>query len=128
MGMPTAVSDFLQSIGKVADPFSGLRAGDELIPLVHPFWSADEIAHGRTMKRDWDVPGHLIPFYGDWHELLCISEATGEIVLLDDERTFVFVWKSATDFLSCLTTDAGEQPLRTGGGSGVIEDQSWLNF
>jgi hypothetical protein len=128
MGLPAGISKFLASVEKVADPFSGLRVGDALIPLHHPFWSVDEIVAGRTIKEDWDVPEDLVPFYGDWHELLCISDATGEIVLLDDERRFILVWKSTTDFLNCLTTDGDEQPPAKEGGSGVIYDQSWLDF
>ena len=62
MEMPAFVTDFLGSVEKVADSFTSLRVGNALVPLCHPFWTADQIAQGLTIKRDWDLPENLIPF------------------------------------------------------------------
>ena len=45
----------------------------------------------------------LIPFYGDWHDLFCLKESTGEIVALNDEREVLCKWASIKDFKSCLS-------------------------
>ena len=127
MAIPGSVERFLGSVHEVANAFSGLRTGDDLVPLYHHFWSPDEIARGRVIKGDWDVPADLIPFYGDWHTLLCISVTTGEVFLINDERTTIFAWNSSEDFLSCLTTDlAMDKPSSTP--DGIIEDESWIDF
>ena len=127
MTLGVHVERFLQTIEEAARGFSGLRVGDDLVPLVHPFWNPDEIAKGRAIKIDWGVPSELVPFYGDWHNLLCISVATGEVVFLDDDRTTLFAWKTRGDFLSCLTTHP-EMGSASSAPSGVIEDESWLDF
>ena len=129
MTIPSFVSEFLESVKKVAAVSSSLRAGDTLIPLYHPFWSRDEIIKGLTIKKEWDVPDDLIPFYGDWHDVLCVSAVTGEIVLLDDERMSISIWKNGDDFLNCLSTDTiNDEGSSTREGSGIVEDQSWLDI
>ena len=129
MEIEARVEQFLQTVHEAASPFSGLKLGDDLVPLYHPFWTPDEIASGRAIKADWDVPDEMVPFYGDWHDLLCISVATGEVVLMDDGRATIFAWKSSDDFLSCLATHPEmeiESPASTF--NGIIEDKSWLDF
>ena len=73
------------------------------------------------------MPSDLIPFYGNWHTLICISHLTGEIRLLDDCRDTLHSWQSAADFLNCLTAipeEEGTIPTK----SGVIESKVWLDF
>ena len=127
MASKSSVEQFLSLVATTAESFSGLRAGDTIIPLVHPFWSPDEIAQSFDIKEEWDVSDDLIPFYGDWHELLCISVATGKIVMLNDERSLVFARESGDGFLGCLTSHPDME-----GGPGTSEDlgvvSGWLNF
>jgi hypothetical protein len=124
------VRPFLDSVKNAAGDFSGLRAGDEIIPLVHPFWSPKEISNALQIKNEWEVSDDLIPFYGDWHDLLCISVSTGKIVMLDDERVQLFVWESGDDFLGCLRQhpEMEKEISRTDKASGVVESESWLDF
>ena len=68
-----------------------------------PFWSWQEIQKGLEQRKEWEVDESLIPFYGDWHDLFCINENTGEIVALNDEREVLCAWASVKDFLSCLS-------------------------
>ena len=127
MALSASVEHFLRSVHEIANAFSGLRTGDDLVPLYHHFWSPDEIARGRDIKGDWDVPADLVPFYGDWHTLLCVSDQTGQIFLLNDERATIFEWETSEDFLSCLTTDP-EIEKSSSTLDGIIEDESWLEF
>jgi hypothetical protein len=127
--LPSSIEPFLGSVRKAAEGFSGIRTGDTLTPLHHPFWYREEIAQGLEIKGEWDVPDELIPFYGDWHTLLCISVATGEVLLLDDARATVFLWESGDDFLSSLTQDPSADDVSSVSKiSGIIESKSWLDF
>ncbi|GMU39101.1 MAG: hypothetical protein AMXMBFR22_32920 [Phycisphaerae bacterium] len=81
-----------------------MRVGGEMETLVHSFWTYDEIVRGKTVCDDWDVPEGLIPFYGDWHTLLCLDAATGAVVYLDDDRNELARWTTTTRFLSSLKT------------------------
>ena len=68
-----------------------------------PFWTWEEIQKGLELRQEWEVEESLIPFYGDWHDLFCLNENTGEIVVLNDERAVLCTWASVKDFLSCLS-------------------------
>jgi hypothetical protein len=127
MTIPGSVERFLESVREVADAFSGLRTNDSVTPLYHHFWSPNEIARGRAIKGEWDVPEDWIPFYGDWHTLLCISITRGEIFLIDDARTTIFAWNGSDDFLSCLTT-APKMEESSSTRDGIVEDKSWLDL
>jgi hypothetical protein len=93
----------LKSAQISAHNFSSVRAGQDLIELVHRFWPYQEIVDGLNIKEEWGVEADLIPFYRDWHTLICISGTSGKVFLLDDDRTTSFVWRSSEDFLSDLT-------------------------
>ncbi|HEX8644745.1 MAG TPA: hypothetical protein VF702_12620 [Allosphingosinicella sp.] len=121
MAIETPVEQFLSRVEAAAGNRSGLRAGDTIIPLVHAFWSSEEVAKSLKIKGEWDVPGDLIPFYGDWHDLLCISPRAGKVLMLDDARSLVFAWESGDDFLACLTRHPDmEEGLVTNEDSGVV--------
>lgn len=125
----SSVRPFLDAVERVAGCFSGLKIDDEIIPLVHPFWSFKEILHGVTVRSDWDLADDLIPFYGDWHDLLCVSAYTGKIVMLDDERVQLLVWESGDDFLACLTQHPEMEEISADiKASGVVHSQSWLDL
>lgn len=75
----------------------------ELEALTMPFWSWEEIQAGLDLRKEWEVSTLLIPFYGDWHDLLCLNGNTGEIVALNDDREVLCTWSSINEFLSCLS-------------------------
>ncbi|MES2043752.1 MAG: SMI1/KNR4 family protein [Pseudomonadota bacterium] len=101
--IPSSIKDFLESSQITARDFQSVRAGQNLIELVHRFWPYQEIVDGLKIKEEWGVEADLIPFYGDWHTLICISSTSGKVSLLDDDRTTSFVWGTSEDFLSDLT-------------------------
>jgi len=129
MAIPASVATLLRNAEAFSDKTVSVQAGDRRIPLPHRFWSVDEVDRSPCIKSEWEIPADLIPFYGDWHDVLCLSASTEKIVLLDDQRTTVAVWQSVDDFLKCLTTDESmsgspnDQALK-----GVIDDESWLDF
>lgn len=127
MTIAGSVERFLRSVHQVANAFSGLRTDDDVTPLYHHFWSPDEIAKGRVIKGEWDVPEDWTPFYGDWHTLLCISVTTGAVFLIGDDRNTIFAWKGSDDFLSCLTI-APEMEESSSTPDGIIESESWLDL
>lgn len=96
-------SEFLKSVGDLNEKYASVFINCELEPLVMPFWSWQEIQKGLSMRRDWEVADNLIPFYGDWHDLFCLNEDTGEVIALDDNREVVCRWSSIDDFMSCLS-------------------------
>ena len=101
-----------------------MRAGDVVHALPHFFWSEAEIARALAMRKDWDIPESLVPFYGDWHSLLCLDPISGEVKLLDDRRLVTCEWKSSAVFAESLLR-AAESPSDT---SGIVEGESWLDI
>jgi hypothetical protein len=121
------VEVFLRSIAEVARDHEGVLAGETIIPLVHPFWSFDQIIKAREIQAEWDVPADLIGFYGNWHSLICLSQSTREVLFLDDDRNTVHQWSSMAAFQNCLRTVAEHQGSAPGD-LGVIEDGTWFDL
>ena len=96
-------SKFLKEVDSWNKKYASIFVNCELEPLVMPFWSWQEIQDGLSLRQDWEVDGSLIPFYGDWHELLCLNGITGEIILLNDDREEICKWASIEDFIRCLS-------------------------
>lgn len=96
-------SKFLKEVEKLNNKYASIFVNCELEPLAMPFWSWQEIQNGLNNRQDWEVDVSLIPFYGDWHELICLNGITGEIVLLNDDREEICKWNSTDDFLRCLS-------------------------
>ncbi len=94
---------FLKEVESVNKKYASIYFNCELEPLAMPFWSWEEIRKGLELRQEWEVDVSLIPFYGDWHDLFCLNENTGEIVALNDEREVLCTWTSVKDFLSCLS-------------------------
>ena len=94
---------FLKEVEILNHKYASIYFNVELEPLVMPFWSWHEIQKGLELRQEWEVDESLIPFYGDWHDLFCLNENTGEIVALNDEREVLSTWASVKDFLSCLS-------------------------
>lgn len=115
---------FLATVESYDERFNAVRVGSDLIWLVHPFWSWREIEDGLTLRSEWDVPEHMVPFYGDWHTLLCLDLTDGSVLLLDDSRLVIRKWGGINEFVESLTTEP-EEPIDN---SGIIKDNSWLDF
>ncbi len=115
---------FLTTVDSLNEFCDVVRAGSTTLPLYHSFWSKKEIENARLVQADWDVPETLVPFYGDWHDLICMNIENGSIEMLDDARQRVFVWPSLDEFRKCLASNM-QPPNDT---SGVIESESWLDF
>lgn len=124
MKLTTEHQSFLKSVNGFNKQFNAVRAGGSLIALRHPFWRESEISKSSKLLSDWDVPASLVPFYGDWHTLICLAPKEGVIKLLDDTRQILFTWPSVAVFVESLVNEP-EKPIDT---SGIIESESWLNF
>jgi len=94
---------FLHEVESFNDKYASIYVNCELEPLVMPFWSWQEIQDGLGQREEWEVDASLTPFYGDWHELFCLKESTGEIIVLDDNRNELCKWASIKDFMSSLS-------------------------
>jgi hypothetical protein len=126
MSIPSSVQPFLAKVQEVSPTASAIRLGDAITPLYHCFWTPDEIAKGLAIKAEWDVPDDLIPFYGDWHDLLAISSLTGKILMVDDARYVTFEWEDGDAFLACLTQDPDDGVLPGKKALGIVG--GWLAF
>jgi hypothetical protein len=96
-------SKFLHEVESMNKKYASIYINCEHEPLVMPFWSWQEIQDGLSLRQEWEVDVSLIPFYGDWHDLFCLKESTGEIIALDDNREEHYKWSSIEDFISCLS-------------------------
>jgi hypothetical protein len=96
-------SKFLKEVESMNEKYASIYLNCELEPLVMPFWSWQEIQNGLSKRQEWEVADSLIPFYGDWHDLFCLKESTGEIIALNDEREVICKWASIKEFKSCLS-------------------------
>jgi hypothetical protein len=96
-------SKFLKEAENINKKYASIYLNCELESLAMPFWSLEEIQNGLGLRQEWEVDASLIPFYGDWHDLFCLKESTGEIVALNDDREVLCKWASIKDFKSCLS-------------------------
>ena len=92
-----------REVESMNDKYASIYLNCDLESLVMRFWSWEQIQHGLSLRQEWEVDASLIPFYGDWHDLFCLNQNTGEIVALNDEREVLCTWASVKDFLSCLS-------------------------
>ena len=105
---------------------NAIEVGQKTKPLLHPFWEMSEIADASGSLAEWDVQPSLVPFYGDWHDLLCVDMASSSpsVVHLNDERTVLHRWESLATFEASLKTVEEESSTELG----VVEEDSWLDF
>ena len=96
-------SKFLKDVEAMNEKYASIYLNCELESLVMPFWSWEKIQAGLKLRDDWEVDDSLIPFYGDWHDLFCLHQDSGEIVALNDDRQVICKWDSISDFTSCLS-------------------------
>ncbi|MBA4029556.1 MAG: cell wall assembly protein [Planctomyces sp.] len=124
MALTREQHEFLMKVSDFNSRCNAVQAGAMTIHLHHSFWKQTEIDRASEVKEDWDIPGRLIPFYGDWHDLICLNVETGAIEMLDDARRQIVSWPSHDVFIASLESLV-EMPIDT---SGVIEKESWLDF
>lgn len=94
---------FLESVEGLNEKFNSIDLGGTVEPLAHSFWSYAEIVGASSeLRADWEVPPQLLPFYGDWHDLLCLDEMSGAVVYINDDRRELFRWPSSGEFLAAL--------------------------
>lgn len=116
---------FLEGVETYNSTFNAVRIGYSTSMLHHSFWGIDVIQKSGEMKQDWDIPEHLMPFYGDWHDLFCLDLRTGKLVMLDDSRNVVHEWPDIEHFAAALTRIDDHKS----GGKGVVEAKKVeLNF
>ena len=96
-------SEFLKEVDSMNNKYASIYVNCELEPLSMPFWSWQVIQKGLDLREEWEVDVSLTPFYGDWHDLFCLKESTGEIIALNDNREAVCTWASVNDFVSSLS-------------------------
>ena len=113
---------FLEEVDSFNERFNAILVGTQTKSLVHCFWSAREIEDGLRKRADWDVSEHLVPFYGDWHDLICLDSQTDKILWLDDQRRVMQTWDAIKEFVQCLSLESDEL---LDDDSGVIE--AWLD-
>lgn len=115
---------FLAAASELNAKHNAVRNGSETHCLYHSFWTKSEIERGQQVQSEWDVPTKMIPFYGDWHDLICLNTENGSVQMIDDARRVLITWPSHEAFLQNLTT-TDEKPADP---SGIIESESWLDF
>ncbi|MEZ6142079.1 MAG: hypothetical protein R3B84_16055 [Zavarzinella sp.] len=115
---------FLAAASELNAKYNAVRTDSEACCLYHSFWTKSEIEHGQQIKSEWNVPTNLLPFYGNWHDLICLNTESGTVQMIDDARRELFSWLSYEAFLQNLTT-IDEATTDT---SGIIESESWLDF
>ena len=96
-------SKFLKEAEAMNRKYASIYFNCELESLAMPFWTWEEIQDGLSLRQEWEVDVSLTPFYGDWHNLFCLKESTGEIIALNDDREVLCTWTSIKDFKSCLS-------------------------
>lgn len=121
---PTALQRlFLASVHEFNLKFNAVRKGNSINRLYHSFWNEEDIAKSRSIQGEWEIPKSLVPFYGDWHTVICLDMRDGSVQQLDDERQISFSWPSIHEFESCLLL-VPEKPTDL---SGMIESESWID-
>jgi hypothetical protein len=95
--------EFLESVESFNSQYASIEINGKKDSLNHSFWSMSEIENGKNIQADWEVPAHLIPFYGDWHDLFCLDSDSGQVVSLNDEREIIDIWLCIDDFIASLS-------------------------
>lgn len=115
--------------GAVDDiPWNAMRLpdGQHFRPPWPPL-SSHEIIAARALAEDWQIPPCLVPFMGDFHDLICLDyreRSTPAVVYVDDERSTRMLFTSFESFLDGRIELSEEEPDT----SGIVESESWLDF
>ena len=100
--MRREAEDFLKSIQSRTRDFDGVIGSGRLIRLNGDFWIYSKIMFGLGLRSDWGISEDLVPFFGDWHEVICLSLSTDNVVYLDDDRRTIATWPDTQSFLASL--------------------------
>ena len=119
---------FLLEVDSLNGQFNSIRLGDKPQPLLLSFWTVDEILRGQDLRDDWDIPSHLIPFYGDWHDVMCLdtSRNTLAIQYLNDNRDVLYEWPNLESFKEAL--HCVEEKNTEHNDLGIVRSESWIDF
>ena len=93
-------------------------------PLVLNFWSKDEIKNSEIVKEDWNISKDLIPFWGNWHDVICLNIKTKKIIYFNDIRETVTEWDNIEEFKKSLSYQ--EETINNS--DSIIEEESWIDF
>ncbi len=124
MKLPDDLRSFLSTVEGFNDQYNALVIAGDTQSLTHCFWSIPEIEGSGERKAEWGVPGTQIPFYGDWHEVMCIDADSQRIVYLNDSREVMGEWESPEVFIASLCFIQEEKRPT----DGIIEEESHLDF
>ncbi len=105
MRIHSEYQDFLSNIKRCAAHYQSIIVNGKLDELPHPFWTFAEIKNSLSMRQDWDVDANLIPFYGNWHDLMCVNQQTGAVIVLDDDRNVLASWPDTATFMQQLSKE-----------------------
>ena len=112
MQINTQYAAFLKSIKTQSSGSKSVAIDAKLQPLAHHFWTYSEIKNSLSLRQDWEVNADLIPFYGNWHDLICVNQLTGEVIMLDDDRNVIASWHNSAAFMRDLSDEIVEcEPL-----------------
>jgi hypothetical protein len=104
--MEASVSkEFLSKVESLNYEYCSIKIDNRLESITLPFWSPEKIEDGLKLREEWEVSSNLIPFQGDWHDLLCLDQSTGEIIYINDERKTVFIWRNTYEFEASLSKE-----------------------
>ncbi len=98
-------SEFLEKVEFFNEEFCSLEVNGKLESIALPFWSIDKIRKGLELREEWGISNDIIPFQGDWHELLCLVKTSGEVIYINDAREILHRWKSTSEFISRLSNE-----------------------
>jgi hypothetical protein len=87
------------------------------IRLNGDFWTYSKIMSGLGLRSDWGISEDLIPFFGDWHDVICLSLSTDNVVHLDDDRRTIATWPDTQSFLASLLVSV---PVELAGPSATL--------
>ncbi|SHI61079.1 hypothetical protein SAMN02745181_0494 [Rubritalea squalenifaciens DSM 18772] len=71
------------------------------------------------LREEWDVEDSMIPFYGDWHDLIAITKE-GKVVELNDHREVTYEWDSFENFKESLIEEKDWKDEPSKGLNGII--------
>jgi len=103
--MSLGQDDFLRTIKVRAGRAFGVVGATGYLRLHGHFWSYDEIQARLALRKDWGVDEGLIPFFGDWHEVICLSVSDGRVIYLGDDRRVLSIWPDIEAFLASLSDE-----------------------
>jgi len=101
------IESFLRAVARHNETKNVIHHRGAVHCLVHSFWDHGEIEHAmdEALRADWQLPRQFVPFYGDWHTLMCVDQQDGSVVELDDDRRILRRWPDTARFEAALAWD-----------------------